>query len=1353
MNLQQGFVKLGNWRAEFMRSGPAVWLLGVCILFIVPTSMLLLYNLEAKEVEQETFLDLEEDSLFSLQTVKQWIDTNEANLNAMVQDEMLLQDLAKLVQGDETAQDILKDHIKQLAEANRFEAVSFVSSNQKKIVETSSEPHKWQIFDPAKVLFQSQYPYYQFFKDEQQQTHLEMIAPLVSLKPTILKKDALGFVAVHINPEQFLDQLAAMHTHQTQGSNGAVMFAESKAYVLVNPFGDALGELSSPHAASDWVSLISAEVRKRQQRGEQHGPLVIDNGLGQTLFVYYRFVPNLDLFVFSHTEKASVLAELHSNQVWIFILLLSLVLLIVGFTFHWGRVQRKLENAQHLQEKQRFLQANSEYFMGLLKSSPMPYQSLSEQGIIQDVNDAWCELFGYSREEVLGKPFRQFITDASESILQEHFPKLIATGRRDDVHFDIVRKDGSVRHVILQGRVYKHPNSQMVRTHCSLVDMTELLAYQAQQAKQLKRTEGLFELLLGATEQAEQGLLEAALNKVEEITNSKIGFAHFVDVVQSNVALTAWSQNTLDQECAIPDLAHYSLEEAGMWADAVRTQQPVVVNDYALYKKAQGLPKGHVQLTRFMCVPVLANGEVRFIVGVGNADEPYNEEDVKTLSLFANELYQVLMVKRTQDQLLERERRFHLLFDNAPVPYLLLNAQGEIEVANQALFHLMGFAENANAKQVLGQKLAQFLSEDSQKELSDNWTSLLSAGLSHPLVLSLINQQSQVVLVHLTAYAVTDKQTAKVALHCVLVDVTEQNLVNQKLELAAKVFSSSGEGILVTDKDLKIVSVNEAFSDILGYSQADVLGKSPDVFKSGRHDKAFYKHMWHELKQTGKWQGEIWNRAKQGHLVPELLTVTVIENERGEVQNYVGVFSDISKLKNTEAELDYLAHHDMLTGLPNRRRLLASLEFSLSHGRRENKTVALLMIDLDRFKGVNDGYGHKYGDEVLKQVAQILRSETREVDMVARLGGDEFCVLMVNLVHIEDAARLAQKITRLVAEPILLSNQKSVSIGASVGISLNVDKNATSEELIQHADTALYLAKNKGRGTYEYYTDELTAEVQASITLESQLRRAIELEQLRLVFQPQVDLGTGEVVGAEALVRWQHPELGMVSPADFISIAEESDLIADIGRWVLFEACRHGRAWADRGLSQFRIAVNVSPKQLVYSDVYLLVQEAIKLTHFPASMLELEITESGLLWAKDQAISLMARLRSMGISIAIDDFGTGYSSLAYLKALPLDVLKIDKQFIDDIPNHPRGMQIVNSIIAMGKNLQLKLLAEGVEEEVQRDYLKFEGCDVYQGYLKSPPVTPEVFEAQYIDALLTAQNAQPNEHKGEVSDNG
>ncbi|MGH1460613.1 MAG: EAL domain-containing protein [Neptuniibacter sp.] len=559
-------------------------------------------------------------------------------------------------------------------------------------------------------------------------------------------------------------------------------------------------------------------------------------------------------------------------------------------------------------------------------------------------------------------------------------------------------------------------------------------------------------------------------------------------------------------------------------------------------------------------------------------------------------------------------------------------------------------------------------------------------------------------------------------------DVTDQKRQEDQLRLSATVFANATEGVMITDPGGVIQRVNNAFCKLTGYSEEEVIGQCPNMLQSGRHDRHFYDAMWQQISEQGYWQGEIWNRRKDGTVYPELLSINTVYDDEKNVAHYVGVFADITHLKESEQELAYLAHHDMLTGLPNRLMLQSQLEQSLGSAQRDGKKLALLLLDLDRFKDVNDSFGHSSGDELLQQVSSALKERLRQADLISRMGGDEFAILMTDIKHLEDAGIVADDIIKHLSRRWHLSNGRDVAVSVSVGISIFPTHSADPASLLQHADAALYRAKGEGRGRFNYFTEDLTLDALNRLELEEKLIRALSHNELEVYFQPQLNIATGKMVGAEALVRWNDPEKGIVMPGQFIPLAEQTGIISDIGAFVLRSSCEQLKKWLDQGYPEITLAVNLSPVQMRHSDMFKLVSDVLDDTGLEPRYLEIEITESALMDREQESIKLLKKLRALGVRVAIDDFGTGYSSLAYLKKFPLDVLKIDKSFVDEIPYDKDDMVIASTIVAMGQNLGIKVLAEGVENIEQLDFLRSKDCHCYQGYLFSPPVPAFEFEA-------------------------
>ncbi|MCS4285418.1 diguanylate cyclase (GGDEF)-like protein/PAS domain S-box-containing protein [Pseudomonas sp. BIGb0278] len=566
-------------------------------------------------------------------------------------------------------------------------------------------------------------------------------------------------------------------------------------------------------------------------------------------------------------------------------------------------------------------------------------------------------------------------------------------------------------------------------------------------------------------------------------------------------------------------------------------------------------------------------------------------------------------------------------------------------------------------------------------------------------------------------------------------DITERHLMQEKLQLAATVFENTAEGVLITDTDQRITAVNRAFSEITGYSEIEALGQTPRLLASGQHDSAFYVAMWHQLTAEGHWQGEIFNKRKNSDLYPSWLTISAVRNSEREITHFVAVFADISSLKHAQAKLDYQAHHDPLTGLPNRalfeNRLHAALQCSLV----SNRQGAVLFLDLDRFKHINDSLGHPVGDLLLKGIAQRLKEQVRDVDTVARLGGDEFIILLPGLHKPSDASAIANKLLACFSAPFQAGEHEFFT-SASIGISLYPQDGSDVASLIRNADAAMYRSKAKGRNRVEAYTRDLTAQASVRVALENELRRAIDRNELSLCYQPKLSLKTQNLVGAEALIRWNHPTFGDVSPEHFIHLAEENGTILQLGDWVLEQACRQMHQWQKRYQPFGPLSINLAGAQMRQPHLAKRIEQLLKTYQLKAGDLQLEITENFIMSQAEEALSVLHQLKQLGVQLAIDDFGTGYSSLSYLKRLPLDILKIDQSFIRGLPDDPHDAAITRAIIALGRSMQLTIIAEGVENQAQQHFLTAEGCEQIQGYIVSLPLPPEEFAAGFLRLALS-----------------
>jgi diguanylate cyclase (GGDEF)-like protein/PAS domain S-box-containing protein len=560
-----------------------------------------------------------------------------------------------------------------------------------------------------------------------------------------------------------------------------------------------------------------------------------------------------------------------------------------------------------------------------------------------------------------------------------------------------------------------------------------------------------------------------------------------------------------------------------------------------------------------------------------------------------------------------------------------------------------------------------------------------------------------------------------------------RNEDRERLRQAAAVFDCTREGVLVTDRQGLIVHVNRAFMEITGYQREEVLGRQPSMFKSGHHPSAFYEAMFQSLNSAGEWSGEIWNRRKSGEIYPQWQTIRAVQDDQGEPSHYVAVFSDISAIKDSEHELAHLAHHDPLTDLPNRLLFTDRAEQALASAQIHKRGCALLLIDLDHFKIINDSLGHNVGDQLLKAVAERLKGLFGPGITLARLGGDEFAVLAESCPQLMQAAALAQRIIDGLKEPFRFDGHQ-LFINASIGISLFPSDALSAEQLLRNADSALFKAKSAGREGYALYTEELTAHAQHRVEMASELRRALEQQELRVYYQPVHDLQSSRLIGVEALVRWEHPARGLVAPSEFIPIAERTGLIAEIDAWVMQQACQQMCQWLKAGVVLSFVAVNVSSRLFARCELYQQVAQVLHDTGLDPAFLELEVTESAVMEDPEMALEQMHRLRELGLRLAIDDFGTGYSSLLRLKRLPVQKLKIDQGFVAGLPWDDDDAAIVRVIIALAQSMGMQVHAEGIEQIEQAGFLLDHACDLGQGYWFGRPVPAQELDWARVPAI-------------------
>lgn len=739
---------------------------------------------------------------------------------------------------------------------------------------------------------------------------------------------------------------------------------------------------------------------------------------------------------------------------------------------------------------------------------------------------------------------------------------------------------------------------------------------------------------------------------------------------------------------------------------------------------AVALPLAGESAAPGLCCP-LRSGD-RQLGAVGVSGKAFSAADAERLQNFSDMVAEALSARFAYDQrnrdLLkteEQRRQQRQIIDQISDSVIAMDLQGYITSWNKGAENLFGYtAEESIGKNII------FLYADEEEDDSLLYQDLFEKG-GREMVVRRRKKSGEIFWASLSLSLTHGLDGNPAGMIGYLIDITERLQAEEQLRLQAAIFEHCGEGIIVTDPAGVVVSVNRAFTKITGYAPEEVMGKTPEILRSPLHDEDFSLDVYASLSSTGHWIGEAWGRRKNGDSFPAWVSVSSVHGKDGVIAYYFAVFTDIAERKNAEQQIYRLAYFDMLTGLPNRAMLFTHLKQALAEAHRNSLHGAVLFIDLNRFKQINDSLGHDAGDLLLKEAGLRLAGCVREEDVVARIGGDEFVVALFDIAKREHAAVVAEKILDRLSLPIMV-NGHELLVSASIGISVYPDDGSDAETLIKCADAAMYGAKqgNSPEG-FTFFSRDMNQRSLERLQLENNLRRALERKELLLHYQPQLDLASGRIVGAEVLLRWNRGGTTMISPAQFIPIAEETGLINPIGEWILDTVCAKNKQWQEAGLPIVKLAVNISARQF-RQHLPQLVEQVLNRHGLDSSYLELEITESVIMQNAERVISMMADFQRLGVTLSLDDFGTGYSSLSYLKRFPIDTLKIDQSFVRGLPDDSDDTAIAKAIISLARNLGLRVIAEGVETAQQLDFLRTAGCDEIQGYYYSRPLPEEDF---------------------------
>ncbi len=1167
------------------------------------------------------------------------------------------------------------------------------------------------------------------FHRHDQQIELGFFAPL--LVGTGDQARSIGAVAMEIDPQQYLYPLIQSWPLPSRSGETLLVRREGNFVVFLNDL-----RLRKGSTLSLRFPLTSKLVAAQAVLGAR-GPLEERDYRGIPVLACARRVPGTSWVLVAKVDLQEVKGPVAENARLMAIIGLVLVLAAALATALWLRQQRAIALVrQYRAERERTVL--EKHLDTLTRYANDMILIMDDEGRILDANERAVAAYGFPREELLRMNVRSLRAPAALETFESDWQK---ARWEDGVVFETIhrRSDGTAFPVEVSSRGIRADD---VTLRQSIIrDISE----RKEADGKIRRLSNLYAALSQMNQAIVRGKRRQEL--LGEICRVAVeyGRLHF-----------AWVGSIDEHDGRVKPAATYG-PDSGYLAQITVLADPAQPTGRGPIGRT--LREGHTQVCNdiftdpsmipwraaaaqsgfrsIATLPLLEEGKIVAVLAV-YADEPgfFDNETIALLEEMCSDvsfglenLAKEERRRAAEAALRESEEKYRLLFSSERDAIVLFDADStRILDANEAFLALSGYTAEETT-----QLRVQDVSADPDAT-RDSLRNVRERGFDHVDVRLFRRKDGTALSVEISLNTFVWRGRRLVT--SILRDITERMKAEESARLWARVLEDSAEGIVITDTDRRILTVNKAFTALTGYAPEEVIGSDPKVLSSGRHEPAFYHVMWRTIRESGRWQGEIWNRRKSGEVYLEWLSITAVRNDAGQITHYVGIFTDITERKESADRIEFLANHDFLTGLPNRSLMNDLARQAVATTRRKGSNLALLFLDLDRFKTINDSLGHPAGDVLLQRVASRLTDCVREGDTVARLGGDEFLIMLPELARSQDAALVAEKIVQAMHKPIYVQEHE-LAITASIGISICPHDGFDVPTLVKNADAAMYHAKERGRNNFQFFTPDMNARAFEALSVEMSLRGALERNEFTLHYQPQIQILTGRIIGAEALIRWNHRDLGFVSPGKFIPVAEEHGLIVPIGDWVLRTACAQVRQWLDEGLPAVPVAVNVSAVQFRQPGLATRVAEILEQTGLAPEYLELELTESIIMREAEQSIEVLLELHDMGISLSIDDFGTGYSSLSYLRRFPIHKLKIDQSFVRDINTNPDAAAIATAIIGMGKSLKLRVIAEGVETAEQQKFLESLQCDELQGFHIGRPT-----EAEKFSALLRTSGSVP-----------
>jgi diguanylate cyclase (GGDEF)-like protein/PAS domain S-box-containing protein len=1311
-------MKAGKW----LRQAVAI----IALLGLVPLTGYVVVRTHGPQVEREAFSSLEVIAGLKSAQLENWLSERYNDSAAFMSSELLNSQLLALRKKNEKSlQDALRNTLAASVDQRLYESVMVLDPEGRSLLPLGKlslvEAEIVSILPAAFASGRTQFS--EFIADEDGGLRLGFVVPLFHLEHG--ERKALGAVVLHVRPEASLFPYIQSWPSDSPSGEIQLLRRDGDALLYLNPQRQHSGEGMTLRLPLSDQELTAVAAIKAGRPGTVLG----HDYRGAPVYAAYRPIAGTGWVLLAKLDRDEVRAPLHDLARWIgLIAFLAIASLIVVMLLLWRQRGRAMQLERQTQADHLLRQFYELPFIGIAISSPLTKRWLN-------CNERLCEILGYAREELIGMSWQEMThaDDLPGNLAQ--FEQL-KRGETDGYLLDkrFIRKDGSTVFVTLDVKCVRRADATPEFILSTVQDISERKRAEAKIGRLTHIYAALSECNQAIVRcQDQEALFPLICRAAVQYGGMKLARISLLDRDSGWLRTVACFGEQLAQLSEVPVTTDASSPLGrGSSGTAVREGRPVWVQDFINDPSTQpwherGILEGwRASAALPLSCRGVVIGALRLYAGEPHAfDEEIRRllvemaSDISfALTNFANEADRRLM----ESELRESERRFRDLYENAPLAYQSLDIEGNILEVNASWLALLGRTRD----EVIGRFIGDFMTEISITTLQNEFPEFQQTGRVDGPQYVFVHRDGTVRQVRVNGQISRDRAGNFLRTHCILTDLTERLQSEEQLKLAAKVFEQSAEGVIITDAEHRILMVNRAFTSITGYSAAEALGLTPRLMASGRHDRQFFQNLWAVVHELGYWQGEMWNRRKDGDLYPELVSISQVLDAEGKVSHYVGIFSDISEHKASQERIQKLAYFDALTGLPNRSLLADRVSQALSRMERNNEALALIFLDLDRFKNVNDSLGHRIGDELLIQVAGRLKATLREEDTVSRLGGDEF-ILVLPRTSAEGATHVVEKILAVLARPYHIELHE-LSITPSLGIAMYPGDGDSYETLSMCADAAMYRAKQGGRNTFRFFTREMQERSERTLHLENALRRVLDNQQLQLHYQPQIALDSKQIIGAEALLRWQHPELGMISPADFIPVAEDSGLILPIGEWVLREAVRQMKTWMEAGMAPMVMAVNLSAIQFRQANLPELVSGVLAEFDLQPECLELELTEGVAMEDPLAAIEMMNVLHARGIRLSIDDFGTGYSSLSYLKRFKVYKLKIDQSFVRDISCDPDDEAIVDAIIGLSKSLGLQTIAEGVETAEQLDFLRRKGCAEGQGYLFGRPMPAAAFAA-------------------------